>query len=117
VTHCQIYEYIYRLFEGRHIRELAGMKQTIQCFEFTDGTMINAACVYRSLRRRIGHGVRTWDPAEEKAATEPHHVLWRPTGGAGAGLPEDAVPGRLHTRGTSPAHRAHRGQDTSKLNQ
>ena len=51
--------------------------------------------------RRVGHGVRTWDPAEKKAATEPHHVLWRPTGGAGAGLPEDAVPGRLHTRGTS----------------
>jgi len=65
--------------------------------------------------RRIGHGVRTWDPAEEKATTEPHHVLWRPAGGAGAGVPEDAVPGRLHTRGTSTAHRAHRGQDTSKL--
>jgi len=91
------------------------MKQTIQCFEFMEGTMINVVCVYRSLRRWIGHGVRTWDPAEEKAATEPHHVLWRPTGGAGAGLPEDAVPGRLHTRGTSTAHRAHRGQDTSKL--
>ena len=66
--------------------------------------------------------LKSWDllvllcraPAEEEAAALQDDVHVVPAGGAGEGVPEDALPRRLLPRGTRAAHWSHRGQSAGQ---
>jgi len=64
---------------------------------------------FRPRLRHKWYGVGAWDSAETQAASLPHHLHRRTTGGPGASLRPHPISGRLHAGGAGPDHGPDRG--------